>query len=142
MELMNEEHIKMYFYENRLKTYMGWPFEEGCACTPENMARAGFIHTPAENCPDVAQCFFCYKELEGWEPEDDPEKEHKAHSPSCNFISLKKDVMELSVEEFLKLQKDRQKFLIKKKCGQVIDKFEQAAQLRRMEIIKTAMEEE
>ncbi|XP_061087951.1 baculoviral IAP repeat-containing protein 5.2-like [Conger conger] len=141
MEIMNVEHIKMYFYKNRLKTYMGWPFEEGCACTPENMARAGFIHTPTENCPDVAQCFFCYKELEGWEPEDDPAKEHVSHSPSCGFVCLKKPVEELTVEEFLKLQRDRQKFLIKKKCAQVIDRFVQAAQVRRSEIIKTAMEE-
>ncbi|MEQ2303028.1 hypothetical protein AMECASPLE_012560 [Ameca splendens] len=69
----NEENIKMYFFENRLKTFEGWPFQEDCVCTPENMARAGFVHTPSENSPDVATCFFCLKELEGWEPEDDPE---------------------------------------------------------------------
>ncbi|XP_036379955.1 baculoviral IAP repeat-containing protein 5.2-like [Megalops cyprinoides] len=142
MELLNEEDTKMYFYESRLKTYMGWPFEEGCACTPDNMAKAGFIHTPSENSPDVAQCFFCYKELEGWEPEDDPEKEHKAHSPTCGFILLKKSVQELTVEEMVKLQKERQKFRIKKTCNQVIEKFEVAAQSRRGEIIKTAMDEE
>ena len=39
-------------------------------------------------------------------------KEHKSHSPACNFILLKKSVNELSVEELLKLQKERQKFLI------------------------------
>jgi baculoviral IAP repeat-containing protein 5 len=37
------------------------------------MAKAGFIHTPTENSPDIAKCFFCLKELEGWEPDDDPE---------------------------------------------------------------------
>ena len=36
------------------------------------MAEAGFLHTPSDNCPDVAKCFFCLKKLEGWEPEDDP----------------------------------------------------------------------
>lgn len=36
------------------------------------MAAAGFIHCPTENEPDLAQCFFCFKELEGWEPDDDP----------------------------------------------------------------------
>uniref|UniRef100_A0A8D0CLF3 Baculoviral IAP repeat containing 5a n=2 Tax=Scleropages formosus TaxID=113540 RepID=A0A8D0CLF3_SCLFO len=131
MDVLNDEHTKMYFYENRLKTYSGWPFDEGCACTPENMARAGFIHTPSENSPDVAQCFFCYKELEGWEPEDDPVKEHKAHSPSCSFITLKKDVGELTVEEMIRLQKEREKFLIKKKCSQMIEKFEEASKSRR-----------
>ncbi|XP_012692983.1 baculoviral IAP repeat-containing protein 5.2-A-like [Clupea harengus] len=140
MDSVSAEHTKMYFYESRLQTYSGWPFEEDCICTPENMAKAGFIHTPTENSPDVAQCFFCYKELEGWEPEDDPVKEHKSHSPACNFILLKKSVNELSVEELLKLQKERQKFLIKKTCNQVIEKFEEAAKKRRGDIVKKAMD--
>ncbi|XP_030646817.1 baculoviral IAP repeat-containing protein 5a [Chanos chanos] len=140
MDPLNEEHTKMYFYHNRLATFSGWPFDEDCACTSENMARAGFIHTPSDNSPDVAQCFFCYKELEGWEPEDDPMKEHKAHSPACNFVLLQKSVEDLTVEEILKLQKDRQKFLIKKTCNQVIEKFEEAAKSRRGDIIKIAME--
>lgn len=45
------------------------------------MATAGFIHTPSENSPDTAICFFCLKELEGWEPEDDPEWD-KSQSPA------------------------------------------------------------
>ncbi|KAK3529590.1 hypothetical protein QTP70_032008 [Hemibagrus guttatus] len=110
------------------------------------MAKAGFIHVPSENSPDIAQCFFCLKELEGWEPEDDPEKEHKAHSPSCNFITLKKSVESLTVEEFLRLQKERQKFIIvsikKKMCGQAIEKFEEAVKLKRGQIIQSAMGEE
>lgn len=36
------------------------------------MAKAGFIHTPSKTSPDVAMCFFCLKELEGWQPEDNP----------------------------------------------------------------------
>lgn len=40
--------------------------------SPLQMAEAGFIHCPTENEPDLAQCFFCFKELEGWEPDDDP----------------------------------------------------------------------
>lgn len=39
-------------------------------------------------------------------------KEHKAHSPACDFMLLKKTVDSLTVEEFLKLQKERQKFII------------------------------
>lgn len=41
-----------------------------------------------------------------------PRKEHKTHSPNCDFILLKKAVDSLTVEEFLKLQKERQKFII------------------------------
>ncbi len=36
------------------------------------MAKAGFVHCPSENEPDVACCFYCLRELEGWEPEDNP----------------------------------------------------------------------
>merc|ERR1712035_7226 len=142
MDHCKEDDVKMYFYENRLKTFEGWPFDEDCACTPENMAKAGFIHTPSENSSDIAMCFFCLKELEGWEPEDDPEKEHKSHSPSCNFMALRKKVEELSVEEFLKLQKERHKSIINKSCNEAITKFVEAAKLRRADIIKTAMGEE
>uniref|UniRef100_A0AAY5KU71 Uncharacterized protein n=1 Tax=Esox lucius TaxID=8010 RepID=A0AAY5KU71_ESOLU len=106
------------------------------------MAKAGFIHTPTENSPDIAMCFFCLKELEGWEPEDDPEKEHKSHSPSCNFICLKKGVTDLTVEDFIKLQKEKQKFHIKKAGKEDITKFEEAAKRTRVEIIKTAKDEE
>ncbi|XP_061564701.1 baculoviral IAP repeat-containing protein 5a [Cololabis saira] len=142
MDLFSQENIKMYFFENRLKTFEGWPFNEDCTCTPENMAKAGFVHTPSDNCPDIAMCFFCLKELEGWEPEDDPEKEHKSHSPSCHFITLKKKVEELTVEEFVKLQKEKQKFLINKTGKEAITKLEEAVKLRRAEIIKTSMGEE
>lgn len=38
MDPLNDENIEMYFYENRLKTYEGWPFDEDCMCTPENVS--------------------------------------------------------------------------------------------------------
>ncbi|XP_056432535.1 baculoviral IAP repeat-containing protein 5a [Gadus chalcogrammus] len=129
--MMDQEEYKMYFLENRLKTFMGWPFEEGCACTPEKMARAGFLHTPSDNCPDVAKCFFCLKELEGWEPEDDPAAEHRSHSSKCPFINLKKEVEALSVEEFLKLEKERDKYINNKVTGEAVSKFEEGAKLIR-----------
>uniref|UniRef100_A0A8C2BZT7 Baculoviral IAP repeat containing 5a n=1 Tax=Cyprinus carpio TaxID=7962 RepID=A0A8C2BZT7_CYPCA len=136
MDLSSDDQTKMYFYENRLQTFVGWPFEEGCICTPQNMAKAGFIHTPSDNSPDIAQCFFCLKE------EALSLKEHKTHSPTCDFILLKKTVDSLTVEEFLKLQKERQKFIIKKSCGQAIDKFQEAVKIKRAQIVQTAMGEE
>lgn len=39
-------------------------------------------------------------------------QEHQRHSPACHFIALKKPVEELTLEELMKLQKERQKFLI------------------------------
>lgn len=41
-------------------------------CMPPQMAKMGFVHCPSENSPDTACCFICLKELEGWEPQDDP----------------------------------------------------------------------
>lgn len=38
MDLGSDDQTKMYFYENRLQTFVGWPFEEGCICTPENVS--------------------------------------------------------------------------------------------------------
>lgn len=104
------------------------------------MAAAGFVHCPSENSPDVVQCFFCLKELEGWEPDDDPlwvggwgrageesgrryelvgrcfcvffREEHKKHSAGCAFAALQKDPAKLTVQEFLKLDKKRAKNVI------------------------------
>ncbi|KAM8809242.1 baculoviral IAP repeat-containing protein 5-like [Eudromia elegans] len=100
---------RLYLLPARLATFHGWPFTEGCLCTPHKMAAAGFVHCPSENCPDLAQCFFCFKELEGWEPEDDPVEEHGKHSAGCAFLALQKDVSELTLQEFLKLDKERMK---------------------------------
>lgn len=38
MELFDEDSLKMFLYENRLKTFEGWPFDEDCTCTPENVS--------------------------------------------------------------------------------------------------------
>lgn len=44
MEPMSED-LKMYFYENRLATYSGWPFDEDCACTSENVSSVMLLFT-------------------------------------------------------------------------------------------------
>ncbi|XP_070335968.1 baculoviral IAP repeat-containing protein 5 isoform X3 [Odocoileus virginianus] len=77
---------QLYLKDHRVSTFKNWPFLEGCACTPERMAAAGFIHCPTENEPDLAQCFFCFKELEGWEPDDDPMQ----RKPTVSRKNLKK----------------------------------------------------
>ncbi|NWI29065.1 BIRC5 protein, partial [Sula dactylatra] len=98
------------------------------------MAAAGFVHRPSENGPDVAQCFFCFKELEGWEPDDDPLEEHKKHSAGCAFLSLQKDPTNLTLQEFLKLDKERMKNSIKKEISQKVTEVEDAAKNVRHEI--------
>lgn len=68
-------------YENRLRTFnSGWP----CTfITPHQMAKAGFFYT---NKKDRVKCMFCSKELDLWEPNDDPVIEHKQASPRCPFF--------------------------------------------------------
>uniref|UniRef100_A0A7N4NZ59 Baculoviral IAP repeat-containing protein 5 n=1 Tax=Sarcophilus harrisii TaxID=9305 RepID=A0A7N4NZ59_SARHA len=102
------------------------------------MAEAGFIHCPSENEPDLAQCFFCFKELEGWEPEDDPMLEHKKHSSSCAFISIKKKIEELTLNEFLKLDKERAKNKIEKETSRKRIEFEERAKEVRHDIEQLA----
>ncbi|KAF2985519.1 hypothetical protein EK904_009017 [Melospiza melodia maxima] len=82
------------------------------------MAAAGFVHCPSENSPDVAQCFYCLKELEGWEPDDDPLEEHKKHSAACGFLSLQKEPSNLT----------------KKEVSQMMTKVEDKAKIQRCRI--------
>ncbi|XP_051781066.1 baculoviral IAP repeat-containing protein 5-like isoform X1 [Erpetoichthys calabaricus] len=125
------DYMEMYSHKNRLMTFVDWPFLEDCLCTPEMMARAGFVHCPSENEPDVVRCFFCLTELEGWEPQDDPWLEHSKRNPKCGFLQLKKDYKELLVDEYFMLEMERLCIYIRKKCRQQIQKFEDEVELTR-----------
>ncbi|XP_074605814.1 baculoviral IAP repeat-containing protein 5-like [Acropora palmata] len=96
--------------ENRLATFQDWPFTEetGSSCTATKMAEAGFYHSPNDRDPDIARCFVCFKELEGWEPDDNPWEEHKSHSAKCEFLLLNKKEEDWTVEDFLELETKRQ----------------------------------
>ncbi|XP_029973863.1 baculoviral IAP repeat-containing protein 5b [Salarias fasciatus] len=113
----------MYNVDMRELSFVDWPFREDCNCTPEKMAQAGFIHCPTDHEPDVARCFYCLIELEGWEPDDDPWSEHEKRSPNCGFLKMKKDFTELTVAEFFNLEKERLKVYLKKVCHQRIAYF-------------------
>uniref|UniRef100_A0A2K6ASN6 Baculoviral IAP repeat-containing protein 5 n=1 Tax=Macaca nemestrina TaxID=9545 RepID=A0A2K6ASN6_MACNE len=127
-----------FLKDHRISTFKNWPFLEGCACTLERMAEAGFIHCPTENKPDLAQCFFCFKELEGWEPDDDPIEEHKKHSSDCAFLSVKKQFEELTLGEFLKLDRERAKNKIAKETNHKKKEFEETAKKVRCAIEQLA----
>uniref|UniRef100_A0A8C4ND10 Baculoviral IAP repeat containing 5 n=1 Tax=Eptatretus burgeri TaxID=7764 RepID=A0A8C4ND10_EPTBU len=75
-ELAYQERLRLvdifYKLSKRLSSFKDWPFLEDCSCTPQKMAEAGFVHQACESEPDVVICFFCFKELDGWEPDDNP----------------------------------------------------------------------
>ncbi|XP_068805649.1 baculoviral IAP repeat-containing protein 5.1-like [Struthio camelus] len=144
MELLLEELVlasklltefkDMYEYENRIKTFTNWPFMENCKCTPANMAKAGFVHCPNANEPDVVKCFFCLIELEGWEPNDDPWVEHsKRHS--CGFLSLSKHFDDLTMEEFYMLEMTRLRTFLCKTGRSIINSFEEEVAATRKRLV-------
>ncbi|XP_077980472.1 baculoviral IAP repeat-containing protein 5-like [Glandiceps talaboti] len=124
-----EEHSKAEFSMNseasRLATFNDWPFDENCTCTPDKMAAAGFYHCPTEQEPDLVKCFVCFKELDGWEPNDDPWQEHLSHSGHCSFLSLKKKGDEMTLSEFLKLESQRQQNKLMKITEAKIKEFKE-----------------
>ena len=49
-----------------------WPHPASFKATPETLAEAGFYFHPDPDNPDNVACFMCKKNLDGWEPDDDP----------------------------------------------------------------------
>ena len=94
------------------RSFTDWPFTEaeGATCTAERMAAAGFYLAPTDDEPDLARCFFCRRELDGWEPEDDPMSEHRRRD--CPFVTLGKQQGEMEQAETVTLMVDRAKALL------------------------------
>ncbi|XP_010012495.1 PREDICTED: baculoviral IAP repeat-containing protein 5-like, partial [Nestor notabilis] len=61
--------------------------------------------------------------------------EHKKHSPRCAFISLQKDPSNLTLQEFLKLDRERMKNAAKKEISQKVTDVQGAAKIVRREIM-------
>lgn len=120
--------INMNQLSARLRSFKDWPFKDDCLCTAEKMAEAGFYHTPSENEPDLVTCYVCCKEMDGWEPTDDPWAEHKNHSKACPFISFHKKQSEWTVEDTINMEIKRHEFRTKKAVEAVIAKIEEQEQ--------------
>ncbi|KAF2343989.1 BIR repeat, partial [Trinorchestia longiramus] len=71
------------------------------------MAAAGFHFKGSKAEPDLACCFVCFKELDGWEEDDDPWIEHSRRG-DCDFIKLNKKEDEMTVLELHDLVMKRQ----------------------------------
>ena len=66
--------------EERRNSFSNWPKQS--LPTPDQLAQAGFEHTPYEGVPDCVYCERCDKYVEAWEPGDLPEEYHET---SCSF---------------------------------------------------------
>ncbi|XP_043785573.1 baculoviral IAP repeat-containing protein 5 [Apis laboriosa] len=101
------EHNSTFWKIGRLKTFEDWPFQSSDnSCNPERMAAAGFYVVGGKKEPDLVECFICSKQLDSWDPDDDPWNEHMKHESQCSFIRLgKSDETTWTVNELFDLFK-------------------------------------
>ncbi|PUU83758.1 hypothetical protein B9Z19DRAFT_1071591 [Tuber borchii] len=62
-----------------------WPHERP---SPQKLADAGFYFNPSDAHLDNVTCYLCDKDLDGWEPDDDPVSEHFKHCPDCGWAQV------------------------------------------------------
>ncbi|XP_011862878.1 PREDICTED: baculoviral IAP repeat-containing protein 5 [Vollenhovia emeryi] len=96
-----------YFWkQNRRSTYDNWPFNDSNKCNAECMAEAGFYVVGGKDEPDLVECFICSKQLNGWEPDDDPWDEHVKHNSDCPFIKFNvRDEKKWTIDQLYDLYK-------------------------------------
>ncbi|RKP10962.1 hypothetical protein THASP1DRAFT_27271 [Thamnocephalis sphaerospora] len=74
----------------RLATFgQWWPHDgkRGWLVTSKKMAKAGFIYFPGDAAEDTVVCVHCGISLDGWEPKDNPVKEHQKRCAACPFFA-------------------------------------------------------
>ncbi|XP_043280980.1 baculoviral IAP repeat-containing protein 5.2 isoform X2 [Venturia canescens] len=99
---------KTFWTQGRLETYGKWPFKpKDGTCTAERMATAGFFVVEGTDDVDVSvECFICKKQLDGWEPNDDPWQEHSKHQADCPYVLLnKQDEKQWTIDDLFLLIK-------------------------------------
>merc|ERR1711976_326214 len=121
-------------YKFRLATFKEWPFldDEDSSCTPEKMAEAGFYLVGNANEPDLVRCYYCRRELDGWEPTHIPWDEHKRRN--CPYISLGKTPQELTVEDAFNLEAERKCILLREAGKKVVEQYQAFAQEQKAKI--------
>lgn len=137
-EVLMDDKNNVLRYENRLKSFAKrWPnsaWGNDAKCTPETLARAGFYHTPEEESPDETICVVCLKQMEGWEPDDDPWALH--NNPSCALMKLNKpNEADWTAKDYLTMDTERTIKLMRKAITQQIMEF-----VHRSEEIESALQ--
>ncbi|KAK3589180.1 hypothetical protein CHS0354_018891 [Potamilus streckersoni] len=67
----------------RLSTFHQWPLQRP---EPRKLAQVGLYYLGSK---DRTVCFYCGGGLSAWEPDDDPEIEHKRLFPHCELVKRK-----------------------------------------------------
>jgi len=140
MEKGGQSDIEMIMSSARLKTFTNWPFTEDCSCLPERMAEAGFYCCGGDNEPDLVRCYFCRKELDGWEPGDDPWEEHVSHAKGrCAFVALGKRPKDLTVKDVYSLDPEKLGTIVRKMVEARAKEFRKQASEGRRQLIETLL---
>ncbi|KAL0118246.1 hypothetical protein PUN28_009119 [Cardiocondyla obscurior] len=135
VETINVLEATSYFWKHsRRITYNNWPFKESDNCSADCMAAAGFYVIGNDDEPDLVECFICGKQLNGWEPSDDPWEEHEKHQSKCPFVKLNKpNEMDWTVEELYDMYKQY-------KMKEYVDKLNKEMNMVKDEMIKLTKE--
>ncbi|XP_041038865.1 baculoviral IAP repeat-containing protein 5.1-like [Carcharodon carcharias] len=99
------------------------------------MAKAEFLHCPTENEPDISNHFFSL-ELESWEPEDELWLQHQRHSPAYTFLALKADVLDLTVEEFFRLEMEWLKLYMKEVAAEQVSTCQESVKAATVKVLE------
>lgn len=126
--MKEKDLVEMCSEEKRLKSFKKWAFGNDVQCSKENMASAGFYCVGTKREPDLAKCYVCLKELDGWEEDDDPKTHHYKH---CQFAELDKRESEMSVHEMLEMESFRQMNAASKVLDKKVEEFKQQRDLTR-----------
>jgi baculoviral IAP repeat-containing protein 5 len=81
-------------------------------------SQAGFYFAGTDAEPDLARCYYCRRELDGWDPTDDPWEEHKRRE--CAFIKMGKKPEGLRIEDMATLEAARARALMVRINGYVL----------------------
>lgn len=118
----SEPSIEHAWELKRMKSLDKWKMAKPSA---REMAESGFYCPKPDQYPDTVRCFSCFIELDGWEPTDKPWEEHQKRAlslnPPCKFIEIGKKESDLTVDDFLEIQKSVMIRIVKNRCQKNLD---------------------
>ena len=92
--------------------------------------------------PDLVRCYYCQRELDDWEPEDDPWEQHLRRSGDpCPFITKGKTARALTVKDGLELEAERACYALKKKTEAASAQYREEAEKIKQLIIEMGQSE-